>query len=647
MIKHSFRYDINALRAIAVILVILFHFKVSNFRGGFIGVDIFFVISGFLMFEIIFRSLKENTFSIKKFVLNRANRIIPPLFFMMLMINIIGWFFLLPFDYVQLIKHSLSSLTFTSNYLYMMESGYFDSISIEKPLLHTWSLSVEWQFYILLPILVALIYKKKALIKLFPFIIFLLMLLSFLYSNYLVNIDRDFNYYSIFSRSWELLFGGLTYLVSCKLKGNKFLFLLGFSLIIMSLLFVDSESIWPSYLTIPCILGASLIILSNLNNIFVNNFLFNWIGKSSYSIYLWHWPVVYILNYFDILQGWYIGFGILISFLLGFSSYKLIELFLAVKIKEKSQIKQMRIHAFSLILISMMFVLIFNNDGYKDRFSSNVNKALLGKNDQNPRKQECFAQGQAKPIGCKYGDGDVKAIVIGDSHAQAIMRSVEKSLVNGGSVLDWSAILCGTFDGAKFIRGYGYHCGSIIDYILIEKSKYKEVPIIVSNRLNLYLLGGGSYNIKKPITYVAEEPANFNSDYQRSMINAYIKTICRLSENNPVFIVSQIPEQNYNVPIQLAKKLIIENDPKISISKSLFDERSKLSNYAQGLAVKKCGAKILDASNYLCDKHKCYASKDQKPLYYDYDHLTITGADLLIPMFQNALLNNSNTHVTP
>ena len=152
MQNNSFRQDINGLRAIAVIAVVLFHFNASWMPGGFAGVDVFFVISGFLMTGIIFRGIEQENFSILKFYVARANRIIPALAVLCLVLLVFGWFYLTPLDYKALGKHAASSVAFLSNIIYWRESGYFDAASHEKWLLHTWSLSVEWQFYILYPL---------------------------------------------------------------------------------------------------------------------------------------------------------------------------------------------------------------------------------------------------------------------------------------------------------------------------------------------------------------------------------------------------------------------------------------------------------------------------------------------------------------
>ena len=176
----KFRKDINGLRAIAVVAVLLFHFNPSWMPGGFAGVDVFFVISGFLMTGIIFRGIEQENFSILKFYVARANRIIPALALLCLVLMIFGWFYLTPFDYRILGKHVASSIGFLSNVMYWREAGYFDAASLEKWLLHTWTLSVEWQFYILYPlILVAM--RKFLSIKTMKLILLVATVLGFIF----------------------------------------------------------------------------------------------------------------------------------------------------------------------------------------------------------------------------------------------------------------------------------------------------------------------------------------------------------------------------------------------------------------------------------------------------------------------------------
>jgi peptidoglycan/LPS O-acetylase OafA/YrhL len=159
----QFREDINMLRAIAVIAVVLFHFYPELLPGGFIGVDIFFVISGFLMTSIIMEAIKQQKFSIIDFYLNRAYRIIPALAVLCLVLLALGWFWLTTVDYMLLGKHVASSISFISNFIYRLEAGYFDTTSKEKWLLHTWSLSIEWQFYIIYPIVLSFLAKRYSL----------------------------------------------------------------------------------------------------------------------------------------------------------------------------------------------------------------------------------------------------------------------------------------------------------------------------------------------------------------------------------------------------------------------------------------------------------------------------------------------------
>jgi len=322
----QFRSDINGLRAIAVIGVVLFHFNASWMSGGFAGVDVFFVISGFLMTGIIFREIEKEKFSVLKFYIARANRIIPALAVLCIVLLVFGWFYLTPFGHRDLGKHVGSSIGFFSNIIYMGEAGYFDAASHKKWLLHTWSLSVEWQFYIVYP-LVLVVMRKFMPVKTMKATVLLGTVLGFIYCIIVTYKWPNAAYYLLPTRAWEMMIGGVAYLYPLALKEErkKLVERFGFVLIIGSYLFISKETPWPGYLAIFPVLGSFLIIQGQRNDSFItSNIISQKIGAWSYSIYLWHWPIVVAIYYFS-LNEMFIYLGIVLSVLLGFLSNKFIE----------------------------------------------------------------------------------------------------------------------------------------------------------------------------------------------------------------------------------------------------------------------------------------------------------------------------------
>ncbi|SDH55794.1 Peptidoglycan/LPS O-acetylase OafA/YrhL, contains acyltransferase and SGNH-hydrolase domains [Vibrio xiamenensis] len=320
----NFRYDINGLRAIAVIAVVIFHFKSTLMPGGFAGVDIFFVISGFLMTGIIFRGLEENAFNLFKFYVARANRIIPALSVVCVCLLIYGWFFLSPIEYQEVGKHVTASLFFVSNIVYKHESGYFDADSHFKWLLHTWSLSVEWQFYILYPLVLVLLKRFLSITNLKRLVV-VGAIFSLLISIVLTMRSPTAAYYLFPTRAWEMMCGGIAYIypLSLSIKLKKRVEWAGLLLIVLSYALISSHTPWPGYLALLPVLGAYLILIANRqDSVVTNNVVFQYIGKWSYSIYLWHWPLV-VFGYFSI-DYWFI-FGGPLSILLGWVSYRWVE----------------------------------------------------------------------------------------------------------------------------------------------------------------------------------------------------------------------------------------------------------------------------------------------------------------------------------
>ncbi|PKF60631.1 acyltransferase [Psychromonas sp. psych-6C06] len=645
----TFRKDINCLRAIAVLAVAVFHFNKHWLPGGFAGVDVFFVISGFLMTRIIFEGIKNKSFSILSFYVARASRIIPALFVLCLVLLILGKFFLINSDYDLLIKHATKSIMFISNFTYWNESGYFDISSREKWLLHTWSLSVEWQFYMLYPLALILLSKATSITKI-KFLLLLGTVASFVYCIGVTYKFPNLAYYLLPSRMWEMMLGGLayTYPLKIKKKYKTHIQQLGLIFIFTSFFFVSKDTPWPGYMAIFPALGTFFVIQARLENSFLtNNVIFQKIGESSYSIYLWHWPLAVSIYHFS-LANYFIYIGITLSIIFGFLSHKYIESFNFSSFYLK--FKKQMLHIILLLIIFGSFTSITYGIIPPQLHTSEPSKNIIKINNEqynkNPRREECMGSSNNIPE-CIYGEGKLGAIVIGDSHAGSIIRSVEKALPNNMSVLDWTMSGCRTIENIYNIRNKGipdYSCGKFISYILNKIELYPNIPIIIDTRYSTMLLGPNEPELASRREFVeelitTEKKYTLRTDeYITTMNNAFIDTVCKLSENNPVFIAEQTPEMKINVPKKMAKEFKKGNtDFRVKLKIQEYNQRHLAFQATVAELQNTCNIKIIPIVNNFCDESFCYGDINGRPLYIDDDHLSEYGASILIPTFKNLL----------
>lgn len=304
MITNKYRPDIDGLRAIAVLAVVVYHFNSFGViaKSGFIGVDVFFVISGYLITQILLSDLDSDNW-IRRFYARRIRRIFPALILVIFTTFCIGALLLSPFEFKKLGEEIIGGSSFLSNIIYLQQTGYFDRLAGEKPLLHLWSLGIEEQFYILYPILIYLISRFR-LSK--TIVIGVFTLASFSYCQWISINNQNLSFYSPVSRAWELGIGGLFASLNLgklpkyiKHSGN-----FGVLLLIFSFIAIDSERSWPGPLTVLPVVASLLILADTSQFSFKNKILSNralvYLGKISYPLYLWHWP---LWVFFPYLKG--------------------------------------------------------------------------------------------------------------------------------------------------------------------------------------------------------------------------------------------------------------------------------------------------------------------------------------------------------
>ncbi|PJE15351.1 acyltransferase family protein [Legionella sp.] len=492
MAHSQYRPDIDGLRAIAVLSVVCFHAFPSLLKGGFVGVDIFFIISGFLISKIILENLATNCFSFVDFYSRRIKRIFPALIFVLMSCYLFGWFMLLGDEYKQLGRHMTSGAGFISNFTFWGEAGYFDNIAEKKPFLHLWSLAIEEQFYIIWPLLLWLACKRKFNLLM---LILTIILISFGFNVAKVHHQSIEAFYSPISRFWELLTGALlAYLtlypvkwtVDLKFRINEkdqhlvlahgqkklahYQSLFGFILISLALLLIDKRKDFPGWWALlPCV-GSYYIIVAGpqawLNRVILSNPVMKWLGLISYPLYLWHWP---LLSFGHIFLGELIPTKITLilialSIIFAWLTFQFIEK--PLRFSQQSRVKVGLV--FTMLLMGIIGYQTDKYDGFSFRLKDRGDYADFFENSQ-PRlkyivennigkkyRNECnfydidaYAHEHATEIpipsiaeSCQTAKTDVSVFLWGDSHAQQLYYGLAKTLPKDISVLQVASSGC-------------------------------------------------------------------------------------------------------------------------------------------------------------------------------------------------------------
>jgi len=649
-----FRKDINGLRAWAVVAVVLFHFGVPGFEGGFVGVDVFFVISGFLMTGIIVEGLSASSsghqapparsFSLGQFYLARARRILPALLALCAVLIGAGWLLLGPSDYEMLATHGIRVVAFISNLMFLREAGYFDAASHEKWFLHTWSLSVEWQFYLLFPLILMLVWKIRPQRKVLGAALWVLFFSSLGASIIQTPLDSTSAFFQLHTRAWEMLAGGLVYFYGSRVRltqrSSRLLELAGFFMIVASIALMNDEVLWPGHWALLPITGTVLVMLASRQSSWLSTTgLCQWLGKTSYSIYLWHWPLCVGLVYFELQDQWIpVVIALALTLVLGWLSWAYIEQPARKNLTKLKPGQQTLIIVGLVVVIALVCQVIRKQDGIHGRLEPRVNAVFAEADNVNPRRRECYNWNRSLEERCTYGGDTLGVIVMGDSHAQSMVRSVEKALPSTDlHVLDWSATGCVTIANIKYRdKTRESQCG---DYVA-KAVRYAETlpgdaPMLIVNRITAALRGHteGKTPSQPPI-YLTKPHTAWTEDYYAEVDQGFIDTVCAFAAHRPVYMLRPIPELKLDVPRTMGRALIRGEERRISISLEEYEERHKPIWNLLNRVVEQCGVKLLDPRPILCPDGRCWGDVEGLPIYYDDDHLNERGGQLLVPLFQ-------------
>ena len=540
--KINYRPEIDGLRAIAVSAVILYHAQISiygqePFKGGFIGVDIFFVISGYLISLIIFKELKvTGTFSFKSFYERRIRRILPALFFVMLVSLPFAWIYLLPSDFVEFSKSILYSLGFSSNF-YFWHSGqlYGDQSALYKPFLHTWSLSVEEQFYVIFPIVLLITYKYLK--KYLGFLLILIFVVSLSLAEWGSRNYASATFYFLYSRIWELLAGSILAYFEITLghrgKQNTLNLIfpsIGLILIGHSILFFNNKMLHPSLFTLSPIIGVCLIIwFSNKGELvtkLLSTKLFVGIGLISYSLYLWHYPIFAFTRIYNFTEG-YISkkllLGIVILVLSIFSYYFIERPF---RNKQFKFLKIIKVLIFSTLIIFLFNLTSVLKDGFDKR--NHFSKIVI-----NTYKTLKYGEISQNGLNCRNRLGDKGFCIFNESP-----DNVGDIVLVGDSLTD--ALL-----------------GNLIDQV--SGTKFRLIQMNYSG--NLYLPNFVKFNKKEKKIFADESWHEFRKDYLKNNTN-----------KNSYIIFYGDYNYYFEKRLKISKDKIVEYE-----THSLFAERNNIN----------------------------------------------------------------------
>jgi peptidoglycan/LPS O-acetylase OafA/YrhL len=630
----KYRREVDGLRAVAVLPVIFFHAGFDAFSGGFVGVDVFFVISGYLITSIIIAELSKGTFSLLEFYERRARRILPALAVVLAACVPIAWMSLAPADLKDFWQSLVAVSLFASNVLFWLESGYFDQAAELKPLLHTWSLSVEEQFYVFFPLLLTLIWPQG--LKRVAAFLFSLALASLWLAEWASTRHPEAAFFLLPTRGWELAIGALVALRThgagneepAPNRAGQVLSALGLAMIVTSAVLFDKHTPFPGVHALVPTVGTALVLLYGTSGTWVARVLGGravvGVGLLSYSAYLWHQPAFAFARHATLGEpdGWVYLLLSGASLGLAYLTWRYVE----QPFRQKRRFGRQRVMAAALVC-SAAFATVglwgAVGHGLEGRPMSEAQSKVLATATSSPKRKECHTGGanwRSPQSACEFHVGPASWAVFGDSHAVELAYGLADLLASERVV---NGVRQFSFSGCTPAYGRSAtdrHCSEwtakAVDLIAADD---RIRNVVVSYRIHAHLFGSheGVY---------PRQPAEGSGDRRQEVWRSYVGVLHRfVAAGKNVTLVLQAPE----LPRNLANLALRQRQPLRvpGVSVDWWNERTGFVRAR--LHEIPPGVKVIDPANLFCDVSECLAVISGTALYFDDHHMSVAGATIV------------------
>ncbi|MFL6690102.1 MAG: acyltransferase family protein [Alphaproteobacteria bacterium] len=652
-----YRPDIDGLRAVAVLSVVLYHYRVQPFSGGYVGVDIFFVISGFLITSLLRADLENGRYSIVRFYERRIRRIFPVLFVLALAATAGALLVLFPSDLRRYGDSLLGLALFASNFTFWGAAGYFDVDALRKPLLHTWSLAVEEQFYLFFPPLLFLLWQfgRRALFA----VLALLCVVSLALSIWAVHTSPVAAFYLLPFRTWELILGALLALPRINLPVGRQVIesiaVLGIALIATSVFAFSADTPFPGAAALlPCT-GTALLICAGAGKFpsLVTRVL-AWrpivaIGLISYSLYLWHWPLLVFARYlvFRDLTTSETALLIALSFALAIISWRYVEQPFRAAQGRFTRAQIFWLAGTGTIAVLACAALSSMDGGLPQRFPSQIRRILtaasrepiqipLGGFDNCPRRP---AIGAAALKPCRFGSAGASPTLLlwGDSHAD-MLRPALLDLAVRKKRAGWQFALPGCPPLLQAETSEVANCRAFNDTVLRLANQRPVSTVILAARWARDAEGTLFGEERGEPVILSDDLARGHTIRQNRFVFARgLETLVRTlsAHRKKVVIVASVPEVSWAVPEALARVALLHLKRDIRPTTESYRKRQAFVFEVLNRLNNRYGAQIVYPDSILCRKGHCEVQQNGIPLYRDADHLTAKGVRNLEPLLQD------------
>ncbi|MGB0968532.1 MAG: acyltransferase family protein [Halocynthiibacter sp.] len=665
----TYRTEIDGLRAISVLAVILFHAKFSFISGGLAGVDVFFVISGYLIGGQILKELEAGQFNYRYFYARRARRILPALFAAILASSLVGYFVLLQNDYRYFFGAAFSSLMSISNFWFMDQIDYFNPEAALSPLVHTWSLGVEEQFYLFTPIVLSLAWFRCR--RFLPLILITLVLASLALMLVLIDTAPAFTFYMLPTRAWELFAGilvavaiGQPWWIACRSR-HGLLGLLGLLILLSGLILTPQGVVWPGLWTTVPVVGTLLVLLFGQSDTATKTILssapMRFIGLISYSAYLWHQPVISFLEYTKRMPTTALGRALVVLFVFGLAavSWRIIEQPFRKGVASGWWGKAVLITSAIAIFVIALGGSI--TKGYPSRIPQQITEFVRNAQVTGPYNKPCLlSRSQVAEVdiaqGCIIGPATEPTVALwGDSHAAATSDALAASLAQSGETLQ-TFMLSSCLPIPRLLnhsQSRQEQCPAfnarVEDHIIASDS---IETVILFATWDSYFLRDGHPNMFGYVDadgfYAYPEQGAENmpeGDRIEGIQAAFERLITRLADaGKTIIVLHSVPRPNVDIPRFFAR-LAWAGDgfpDNSGYPVEYFNDQTSLSRrIIDGLAVEGQGGAgsviVVDPAEILCDDALCYVIKDGVVLFSDGNHPSMMGSLLYSDLITSAI----------